>query len=495
MSLINIKNLTFAYDGSCDTILSNVSFQLDTDWKLGFTGRNGRGKTTFLNLLMGKYHYEGNISTCVDFEYFPYKVPDIRKNTIDIVGEISSDYQPWQLLRELSLLRVSEDVLYRPFSTLSLGEQTKILLAVLFIKENSFLLIDEPTNHLDMDGRQILSDYLSAKHGYILVSHDRVFLDNCVDHILSINKTNIDVQSGTFSSWWANKQLQDEFERAQNIKLKKEIGRLERSAREKALWSDAAEKKKIGFDPEKVEKNTGRRAFEGAKSKKAMKRAKSIQNRQTSAIDEKSNLLKNLESTDTLKITPLKYHSTMLVCLDQVRIMYGEKSVGSDVSLIVEQGDRLALVGNNGSGKSSILKLIYGEDLAYTGKLYRGSRLKMSYVSQDTSNLSGTLTDYAADQGIDESLFKTILRKLGFQRVQFDKNMFDFSAGQKKKVLISRSLCEQAHLYIWDEPLNFVDVLSRIQIEKLLTDFKPTLLFVEHDKAFCDHIATKTINL
>jgi lincosamide and streptogramin A transport system ATP-binding/permease protein len=121
--------------------------------------------------------------------------------------------------------------------------------------------------------------------------------------------------------------------------------------------------------------------------------------------------------------------------------------------------------------------------------------LKISYVSQNTANLSGTLTDYILCNYLDESLFKAILRKLDFSREQFEKRLEDFSEGQKKKVLIAKSLCEQAHLYIWDEPLNYIDVLSRMQIETLLLEYQPTILFVEHDSAFCSNIATKTIQL
>ena len=191
MSLINVTNLTFGYDGSYDNIFENVSFQIDTDWKLGFTGRNGRGKTTFLNLLLGKYEYRGTIAAKTNFEYFPFAVTEPENHTIDVIESIYPDYELWQVMRELSLLQVDEDVLYRPFVTLSNGEQTKVLLAALFLKENSFLLIDEPTNHLDMEARKVVSDYLKSKRGFILVSHDRAFLDNCIDNILSINKTNI----------------------------------------------------------------------------------------------------------------------------------------------------------------------------------------------------------------------------------------------------------------------------------------------------------------
>ena len=495
MSQINISNLTFAYDGSYDNIFENVSFQIDTDWKLGFTGRNGRGKTTFLNLLLGKYEFKGSICANVMFEYFPYEVADKSVLTINVVENILPSYIHWELVRELSLLELEVEVLYRPYDTLSNGEQTKVLLATLFLKENSFLLIDEPTNHLDMHGRHIVSQYLNSKKGFILVSHDRAFLDGCVDHILSINKTNIEIQKGSFSSWLINKERQDNFELAENEKLKSEVKRLQKSAAEKSAWSDTAESRKIGFNPVHTEKNIGRRSYEGAKSKKMMKRAKAIQNRQQTAIEEKSKLLKNIESMETLKVAQLDYHQSRLVTLSDVSIYYGDKLVCKDIRFTIEKGDRIALRGKNGSGKSSIIKLICGEDIAYTGTFIKGSRLKISYVSQDTSSLHGNLSDFAYESSIDESLFKTILRKLDFSRVQFEKDIKDFSGGQKKKVLIAKSLSESAHLLVWDEPLNYIDVISRMQIENLLLEFKPTILFVEHDKLFCENIATKVVEL
>jgi len=121
--------------------------------------------------------------------------------------------------------------------------------------------------------------------------------------------------------------------------------------------------------------------------------------------------------------------------------------------------------------------------------------MQISYVSQDTSYLKGDLSDYAREHNIDESLFKAILSKLDFQRVQFEKDISNFSDGQKKKVLIAKSLCEKSHLLIWDEPLNSIDVLSRMQIENLILEYKPTILFVEHDRAFCQNVATKSVIL
>lgn len=151
--------------------------------------------------------------------------------------------------------------------------------------------------------------------------------------------------------------------------------------------------------------------------------------------------------------------------------------------------------GKNGCGKSSILKLLMGEKIEHTGICQTGSQIVTSYVPQDTSFLHGTLKEFAEMEQIDESLFKAILRKLDFTRAQFEKDMSEFSGGQKKKVLIAKSLSQPAHLYVWDEPLNFIDVLSRIQIEELILAYCPTLLFVEHDNMFSRHIATKTIVL
>jgi lincosamide and streptogramin A transport system ATP-binding/permease protein len=492
MSLINVSNLSFSYDGSYDDIFTNASFQIDTDWKLGFCGRNGRGKTTFLKLLMGQYEYSGTISASVNFEYFPYEVEDKARCTLDILCSLAPEAQGWMIQRELSKLAVTEDALDRPFSTLSNGEQTKILLAGLFLRENAFLLIDEPTNHLDMAAREVVARYLDGKSGYILVSHDRSFLDGCVDHTLSINKANIEVISGNFSTWWEQKKRQDAYELARNKRLEHEINRLKESAAQTARWSDKVEKSKT--QPLKSGLSADR-GYIGHKAAKMMKRSKATEKRRSDAIGEKSKLLKNLEEAENLKIHPLHYHTSRLLSLEDVSVSYENREIFQGLSFALERGERLALLGGNGSGKSSILKLICSEGVPHTGTVSVGSKLIVSYVPQDASFLTGDLRTYAEMNQIDEPLFKAILRKLDFSRVQFEKDMSDYSAGQKKKVLLAQSLCEQAHVYIWDEPLNYIDVLSRIQIEELITTYQPTMIFVEHDKTFCDNIATKVVDL
>ena len=486
MSMIKIENLTFSYPTSYDNVFENVSFQVDTDWKLGFVGRNGRGKTTFLNLLLGKYEYSGKILSSVQFDYFPYPVSDKNRVTEDILQEVCPLAEEWELMRELSYLDVDVDVLWRPFETLSNGEQTKVLLAALFLNEGHFLLIDEPTNHLDAKARKSVATYLEKKKGFILVSHDRRFLDDCVDHILSINRANIEVQRGNFSAWMSNFERQQEFELAQNEHLQKDIRRLQQSAKRSAVWSERVEASKIG---------AADKGYVGHKAAKMMKRSKSIEARQQQAIEQKSALLKNVETAEALKIQPLNYHTDLLASLSNVVVCYDGISVCEPVSFEIRQGERIVLDGKNGSGKSSLLKLVVGQSIDYTGTVTLGSGLVISYVPQDTSYLCGTLSEFAEENNLDESLFKAILRKMDFERVQFEKDIKDFSGGQKKKVLIAKSLCEKAHLYVWDEPLNFIDVYSRMQIEQLITEFAPTMLLVEHDSVFRDTVASKIVNI
>ena len=486
MSMIKVEDLTFSYPSSYDLIFDRVSFQIDTDWKLGFVGRNGRGKTTFLNLLLGKYEYRGKITSNVRFDYFPYPITDKERQTADILQEICPDAKEWEIRRELSYLDVEMEVLWRTFETLSNGEQTKILLAALFLSEGNFLLIDEPTNHLDTAAREKVSEYLNKKKGFILVSHDRRFLDGCVDHILSINRADIEVQSGNFSSWMENFERRQESELLQNERLKKDIIRLQKSAERSAGWSDHVEASKIG---------AADKVYVGHKSAKMMKRSKTIEKRKQQAIEQKAVLLKNVETVNALKMNPEAYHLDILASFSETAVMYEDRAISRPVSFQVRTGDRVFIEGKNGSGKSSLLKLLAGESLEHTGTVTIGSGLQISYVPQDTSYLTGTLAEFAEKNNLDESLFKTVLRKMDFERVQFEKDMKEFSGGQKKKVLIAKSLCERAHLYVWDEPLNFIDVYSRMQIEQLIEKFSPTMLLVEHDMAFRDAVATKVIEI
>ena len=492
MSLINVNKLTFGYEGSLNNVFEDVSFNIDTDWKLGLIGRNGKGKTTFLKLLLGKYEYKGTISKNVEFDYFPFEVKDKEQMSIDIVHEIAPNVEDWEIIKELSLLNTDAEILYRNFNILSGGEQIKILLISLFLKGNNFLLIDEPTNHLDTETRNNLVEYLKKKKGFILVSHDRNLLDKVVDHIISINNTNIDIQKGNFSSWQENKNKQDNFELMQNEKLQKDINRLEVAAKNTANWSDKIEKSKYNTT------NSGSkidRGYVGHQSAKMMRKSKVMEKRIEKEIEQKSNLLNNIDRNDSLKIIPIESKKNPLIIADDLQIIYNSKTIFNKISFEIKNGDRVAITGRNGIGKSSILKLIVGNKIQYKGNLKIANDLKISYVSQSTENLKGTLKEYALQNKVDESIFKSMLTKMGFSKLEFSKDISQMSEGQKKKVLIAKSISESANIYIWDEPLNYIDILTRIQIEEAILKYEPTMIFVEHDETFIKKVATKIVKL
>lgn len=508
MAQINVSDLTFHYDGSFDDIFSHVSFVLDTSWKLGFIGRNGKGKTTFLNLLLGNYSYSGSIDTTTTFDYFPYQISQeqMQLPAAEFMEDIKYGCEAWRVLCELGTLGEDAELLYRPFQTLSFGERTKILLAILFSGTNEFLLIDEPTNHLDQAARDIVKAYLASKKGFILVSHDRELLDACTDHCLVLNRNSIEVQSGSFSVWWENKQRKDQFSVAENEKHLKEIQKLKQSAARTARWAEQSERSKIGFDPTKEhDRFLDTRAYIGAKTKKMQSRVKQFEKRIEREISEKEGLLQDIETPAALKLVQLSHHKHTLITATHYSLGYQDVKhpVFDNLSFEVCQGDRVAITGKNGSGKSTLIQTILQKaNLLDTplpiweeGDCNVASGLTISYVSQDTSHLHGDIPSYCHQKNLDKSLFFAILRQLDFDRVQFTKPMEEYSEGQKKKVLLATSLLTPAHLYIWDEPLNYIDVFSRIQIEELLLNYHPTMVFVEHDVKFCEKIATKTVSL
>lgn len=493
MSQITLQNLRFTYDGTDIPVFQGLNLQLDTNWKIGLVGRNGRGKTTLLRLLEGSLKGQGAISRSEPCRYFPRPVYDPGRPTLQVLREAAPAAEGWRLIRELSRLGLKETTLERPFSSLSGGEQTRGLLAALFLADIGWPMLDEPTNHLDGPGRELVSKYLrSLNRGFLLVSHDRAFLDGCVDHILALNPSGPELMQGNFSTWFQEKEARDRRERARNEALKGEIKRLWQAGQRTAGWSDQVERTKYGV------KNAGLRpdrGFIGHKSAKMMKRAKQIGARRERAIQEKAELLKDSEHADPLKIKPALPFSQRLVEGKNLSIFHDKRTICKEISFIINCGDRICLSGDNGAGKTSLLRLILGEAVTYTGELTRASGLSVSYVPQTADHLQGTLSEWAEKQAVDLTQFLTVLRKLDVPRDLFERDMKNYSAGQKKKVLIAASLCQSAHLYIWDEPLNYIDLFSRIQLEELLLEYRPTLLFVEHDKVFRERIATQTLRL
>lgn len=493
MALIQLTDISFAYEGSFDDVFTRLSCQLDSSWRLGLIGRNGRGKTTLLRILAGELTPRGAVDMPLKPALFPFAVVNPQANTLEVLLSCAPDAPEWRLVQEANRLNLTKDALERPYATLSRGEQTKAQLAALFAREDAYPLIDEPTNHLDLHGRELVGDYLAKKNGFLLVSHDRAFLNRCIDHTLSLNRSTIMVQRGDFDAWEREWNRKNQFEQQRNEQLQKDVNRLTESARRQADWSRRCESGK--YHVPASEAAAVDRGYVGARAAALMKRSKTSQARIERDIEEKRGLMKDVERVGGLKLAPLDPPKQLLVSAKDADIRYDGRTVRESIAFTVERGERVALVGGNGSGKSSILKTVCGLSTAFQGDVSIAGGLTISYVPQSAGDLRGSLREFIRAHDADETLFKAILRNMDFGRQQFDKAIEDYSEGQKKKLLLARSLCERAHLYVWDEPMNYLDVFSRMQLEELLLQAAPTMLLVEHDRAFLQRVCTKRVDL
>ncbi|WP_176142123.1 ribosomal protection-like ABC-F family protein [Solibacillus isronensis] len=483
MMPIEMKNVSFSYDLLEEPLFKNINMTIDNTWKLGLIGRNGRGKTTLLHLLQNKLPYNGTVTSDEGFHYFPLAIREPKVSTYYAIDEVMP-VELWKLERECQLLSLDPSLIWMPFEQLSGGEQTKVMLAAVFCEDNRFLLLDEPTNHLDMKGRSIVANYLKKKKGFIVVSHDRQFIDEVVTHILAIEKSQLSLYKGNFSIYEQQKKLQDEFELEQNRSLNTEINRLQKTAREKSNWA-AQREKPSGNDP-----------FGNAIAKRMNKRAKAIEKRTQEKIEDKTKLLKNIETINDLTINCHFKHRNPVLRVKNLTLSYNDQPLFQPISFEIFQGEQVAIVGPNGSGKSSLLQYLQGTfPGTVDGEMIMPQGLTTSVIRQNYEDNRGMLKDFAFEQQINYTLFLNNLRILGFNRDVFQVPIEKMSMGQQKKVEFSKSLGLEAEFYIWDEPLNYLDVFNQQQIEKMIAQFKPTLLFVEHDATFVKNTATKVIKL
>lgn len=496
MSTIKISNLTFGYPGQAN-LFTDQNLELDTSWHLGLGGRNGRGKTTLLNLLRGKLSTAtGTINMPVQPLYFPQAVTKGDRLTWEVIDEVSST-ELWQVQRELTLLGANESILYLPFASLSGGEQTKVLLAVAFADETGFPLLDEPTNHLDAAGRQQVADYLHAKkQGFIVIAHDRHFLDIATDHTLTIEKQQLVLTQGNFSAYEFAKKRTDAREAADQQQLRHDIGRLKQTAATKRDWAMSREGDIHGDPHVKGSGGTGHSGFVTARSARQMKKAKNLEHRMDKEIASKEQLLKNVEFIDPLKMNYEPDHHEVLLRVRELQLAYAGVPLFAPLTFELHRGERLALVGPNGSGKSSLIAAILGNFAGeISGEIDLATTAARSLVRQQYPDNTGRLQDFAKARHLNYEDLLNNLKKLGVERSVFTTPIELMSAGQQKKVELASSLATPSGLYIWDEPLNYLDVFNQDQLSELLTTVKPTMLLTEHDTDFLNKVASKVVTL
>jgi lincosamide and streptogramin A transport system ATP-binding/permease protein len=504
-------------------VFEDLSLVLDCSWKTALIGRNGRGKSTLLGLIRGELQpRSGELRGPVRVQGFPFDTGDTTRPTRQLIREGVAPFEHWE--REMERLTAASDeaslarygeilevfegaggydiearietefaelemdpgLLDRRFDTLSGGERTRALITVLFLQRDSYPLIDEPTNHLDIEGRARLGKYLAGKSGFLLVSHDREVLDLCADHVLSLERDGARLIQGNHATWQQQTERRHEEERRRHERLGKELKSLERSARKRRSWAGAKEREKQGADD---------KGFVSHRAAKQMKRALAIERRGREKTEEKRELLRGVEKERRLKLSVDDQGPETLIAASDLSLRMGDKLLCEGLSFTLRRGERLALLGPNGSGKSSLLRAICGELEPSGGALHLPARLRLTRAYQDPLWTRGLLREQLTTAEIDETRFRQILAALGVSGEIFDRPLETFSQGERKKVDLSRSFLDPAQLLIWDEPLNYIDLISREQIEELVLAEAPTMIFVEHDRRFVDRVATARLDL
>ena len=484
---ITINNLTFAYPGQTP-LLKDCDLNLSSNWKLGLLGRNGRGKTTFFKLLQHQLEYQGQVQTNLRFGYYPFAVTDPEDFVWNNLSNMAPHLEQWQVERELNLMQTDPALLWQPFNTLSGGEQTRIMLAALFAQEGLFPLLDEPTNHLDQAGRTLIAQYLKhKKSGFIITSHDQKFLDQIIDHTLVIEQHQLVLAKGNYSNYFAQKQRRDSTAINTNEQLLKDIHHLKQLRQTKQQWAHQAEN-------EKKNNSHADKGFIGAKAAKMMKKSTIMKGRLDKAIEERQGLLQEVEKIVPLTINLQPTHHQTLLSIDKLSLSFPGRCLCNDLSIKVANHEQIVLCGNNGTGKSSLFQAILGDFTGtQDGQITVGSKLKISVVRQNYLDNHGSLREFAENNKLDYDTFLNLLRKLGMARTTFNVPIEQMSMGQQKKVELARSLAQPAHLYLWDEPLNYLDTYNQEQIIKLIQEVRPPMLIIEHDKHFIDHVATRKV--
>lgn len=512
MGKIQIENMSFAYKGSYTPVFTKVNLDFDTEWKLGLIGRNGRGKTTLLKLIHGSLEPdEGLIRKNVDTVIFPYFYQGNYRNTLDVIKECMGNLRTLEknledaetlekylelegfaaegkIKREAKKIGLKENTFTRDFSTLSEGEKTKALLIALFLRPNTFVLLDEPTNHLDEKGRDEVVAYLKKKKGFILVSHDRNFIDEVADHILSINKSNTELEKGNYSSWKNNAAMREEFEKRTSENLVREIANMERHAVKKREWAGVANTQKYSFRPKSARAN-GAKAYMG--------QAKRAEGKVRNDIEKKKTLLRNMERAKDLTFFQEETED-WLIRAENLCFSY-EKGTAllENISLEIKAHDALWIRGNNGCGKSTLLKLLTGE-IPNSFVKYNGV-VTFTVLPQKLDIGRGlTGKEYLKQQSMSSEEYEEGLRlceAFDISEQLLEKPCDLYSSGESKKLVLAGTLSRKNDIIILDEVLNFMDVMFREQLEKAILTLHPTLIFVEHDEAFGEKIATGVLGL
>lgn len=510
-------------------ILKNITFQIYSGEKVGIVGVNGCGKSTILKLIAGIETlncYPGSTSLGYDdgwismpreattayLDQIPnypegLRVIDILNLAFEEVNNIENQMRQleeemktlegpplekalkqyshalqlfeakggYEMEEKLSKvckgLKFEESFLEKAFSLLSGGEKTTVVLGKLLIDNPDILLLDEPTNHLDMDSIEWLEDYLKAFKGIvIIVSHDRYFLDNVVNKIIEVEDMECETYKGNYSAYVKQKEEGMLIQYANYREQQKQINAMEKSVKDLRDWAQRADNNKF------------------------FKRAASIQkklekmDRINKPIFEKQNMKLNLKAAERSGNETIKAIG--------VHKSFEDKAIFRDASLLINFGERVALVGPNGSGKTTFLKMLLAQEVPDGGRVELGANVMAAYLPQKITFSNEELTvleSFRENIFILEGKAREYLSKFMFYKSSVFKKVKHLSGGERIRLKLAQLLYEDVNLLILDEPTNHLDIDSIETFEEALEEFKGTIFFISHDRYFINKVCQRVI--
>ena len=507
---ISVSNLSKEFEVG-NKILDGLSFQVDQGERVGLLGKNGAGKTTVFKILTGELdHDDGEVMVAPDktlglisqIPVYPpaYTVEDVLNTAFRGLKAIESEMEDLSCRMELdgapallkrygelaasfearggydtatalnkvcNGLEIPREMREQLFSALSGGEKTRVNLARLILEDTDILLLDEPTNHLDLHATEWLEEYLSRYKGTVLaISHDRWFLDKVVRRVIEIENGRAEFYQGNYSFYVVEKERRYEEKLKQYEKEQAKIDQLQEAADKLHLW-----------------------AFMGAD--KLHKRAFSMEKR-----------IERLRTTDRptkerrmdIKFGEREFRGDEVMVVKGLGKSFEGRTLFSDVNLLVEGGERIALLGDNGTGKSTLIKMIMGEEEPTAGKIRMGPTVKIGYLPQiihfdhPERNLVDTMI---YDLDCSTQTARNRLAAFKFQGEDVFKSVSALSGGEQSRLRLCMLIDEKINLLILDEPTNHLDVASREWIEEAVETYEGNLLFVSHDRYFINRFATR----
>ena len=508
---ISVTNLVKEFEvGS--KILDGLTFQVDTGERVGLLGPNGCGKTTLLRILTGVVDYdEGEVMIAPgkrlglisQIPVYPagYTVEDVidtafeplhemEREMTDLAGRMAAGESDRAILSRYDKLTaafqagggyetdtnknkvcnglsIPQAMREQPFDKLSGGEKTRVNLARLILEDTDILLLDEPTNHLDLRCTEWLEEYLETFKGTVLtVSHDRYFLDKVVDRIIEIQNGKAEFYSGNYSFYAVEKERRYEEKLRQYEKEQAKIDQLQKAADQLRIW-----------------------AYSG--NDKTFKRAQSMEKRiEKMRVTDRPRKERKME----VRFGEREFRGDEVMTIKNLKKSFGDRTLFSDVNLEVAGGERIALLGDNGTGKSTLLKIIMGEEEPDGGKIRLGPTVKIGYLPQiiHFDHPERSLVDTMLyDLDCTAQTARNRLAAFKFRGEDVFKSVSTLSGGEQSRLRLCMLMDAKINLLILDEPTNHLDIQSREWIEEAVEEYEGNLLFVSHDRYFIDRFATR----